>query len=157
MKKAVTIILFVSLIGGTVITDSCNKHLVRGCMDKESLNYDPLAQKDDGSCQFEGQVVIWYNQAASDGLIGDGATSLIFYINGEIVGSSSTSVYWPGAPTCGQNGSITVTQDLGNVKTKAYALSVKDQSGFEYWTATLNIISNTCLAMELSWSKRKRK
>lgn len=157
MKKVITLFICLSLIGGLAVTNSCKKNdKIKGCMDKDSKNYDATAQKDDGSCLYEGHVVVWYDQTASTGLIGDSATALTFYINGQVIGSSATSVYWTTAPDCGQNGSITATEDLGKVKTHAYTLSVKDQTGFEYWNAILNIDANTCLQFQLLWSKRKK-
>lgn len=157
MKKVITLFVCLSLLGALAFTNSCKKdNKIKGCMDKDSRSYDPTAQQDDGSCLYEGEVVIWYDQAASDGLVADGATALTFYLNGQVVGSTATSVFWTGAPTCGQNGSITVTEDLGNVKTQAYSLSVKDQTGLEYWTATVNFNANTCIQFQLLWSARKK-
>ena len=71
-------------------------------MDKDSYTYDSAAQQDDGSCLFEGQIVFWYSQAASAGLIADGATALTFYLNSQIVGSSAASVYWTYVVTMAQ-------------------------------------------------------
>ena len=142
MKK----ILFGLLILGTVSMTGCKKE---GCTDPDSVNYDVDAKKSDGSCQFEGESVLWYGQAVSTALVADGATTLTFYVDGQIVGSTATSVYWNGSPTCGDNGSITVTKDLNGVKTQAYSYSVKDQTGFEYWKGTLNFNANTCFETEL--------
>jgi len=135
------------IVGSTFLT-SCKKE---GCTDLNSKNYNADAKKDDGTCQYEGRALLWYNQSASTGLQNDGAITLTYYVDGQIVGSSATSVYWTASPECGQNASITVTKDLGGVKNKSYTYSVKDQTGFEYWTGVLNFTASSCEAVQLTW------
>ena len=131
----------------TLVFTSCKKS---GCMDADATNYDAKAKKEDHSCQYEGNVVFWNNQATSVFLVGDGATTLIYYVDGVLVGSTSTNVFWSGSPDCGQNGSVTVTKKLGNVKNKSYSYSIKDQTGFEYYNGVLNFTANTCESTELN-------
>ena len=131
------------------LATSCSKE--QGCTDSDAVNFNSLAEEDDNSCQYEGRIVFWYNQSCADGLIGDGATSLTYSVDGQTVGSSASNVYWTGAPDCGQDASVTVTKDLGNVKTQSYSYSVVDQTGFEYWTGTINFNANTCTSLELEW------
>ena len=90
-------------------------------------------------------------------MVNDGATALTFYLNGEVIGSSAASVFWPKAPNCGDDGSITVTEDLGKNKTQAFTLIVKDQDNFEYWNTKITIEGNSCLALKLNWTSRKKK
>ncbi len=157
MKKVISLLICLSFVLGSGVTSSCKKeHKIKGCTDKDSKNYDPSAQVDDGSCLYEGAVVFWYDAAASAGLIADSAISLTFYLDGEIVGSAATSVYWAAAPDCGQNGSITAVEELGSDKSLSYTLSVKDQTGWEYWNTDVTVDANTCTQFQLLWSKRKK-
>lgn len=140
----------------TLATNSCDRKS-RGCTDPDSINFDEFAEKDDGSCRYEGYAVIWYGEEASLGLVEDGAVALTFYLDGEVVGSSNAGVFWAEEPECGEDGSVSITEDLGRDKIKGYILSVKDQDDFEYWNTTIELEGNTCLALELTWASRKRK
>ena len=148
MKKIKSLLLIVcSALLATTIA-SCAKEV---CTDPDSVNFDPKAKKSDGNCRFEGSYVIWYNRATSEELRNDNATSLLYYVDGKLVGSTSTSVFWSKAPDCGNMGSVTIKLDLGSRKYKLVDYSVKDQSGFEYWSGTLDFEANTCTSVELVW------
>lgn len=137
-----------ALLSVTLLFSACSKE---GCTDIDSVNYDPEAKDDDGSCQYAGQIVFWYGQSTAQGLVNDGANSLLFYIDGSLVGSTSTSAFWSSAPDCGDNSSITAEADLGDVKSLAGVYSVRDQTGWEYWTGVVNFTANDCRTIELLW------
>ena len=144
MKKIKQIVLAI-LIGTTLIT-SCQKE---GCTDRDAENFSSEAKSDDGTCTYESSFVFYYDGTTAQNLIDDGATNLTFYLDGNIIGSSSASVYWTNEPDCGSNGSITVTKPLGGVKNKTYSYRVIDQTGWEYWSGNLNFEANTCTSLEL--------
>ncbi|MFT5253171.1 MAG: hypothetical protein ACI87N_002200 [Flavobacteriales bacterium] len=142
-------ILVALTLSAAVLTTGCSKE--QGCIDPDSNSFSASAEEDDGSCTYEGRSVFWYGQVASEGLLADEATNLTFYVDNQVVGSTAASVYWTASPDCGDNASITVTKDLGGVKTQSYSFSVKDQTGFQYWSGTLNFNANTCTETELTW------
>ena len=129
-------------------TTSCKK--VEGCTDSQAKNYNSYAETDDGSCTYQGEVVFWYTEAVSDELINiDLVTSLAYYVGGELVGSSSSSIYYTTNPNCGDNGTITVTRDLGTSKTKQYAFKVEDPTDGDISGRTITFEANTCITYQL--------
>jgi len=154
MKKASFILLAVTISVATVFTTSCQK---KGCTDPEALNYSEEAEKDDGSCTYEGGAVFWYDETTANGLVNDGATSLTYYVDDKIIGSSDVDIYWTVAPECEQDSTVGVVKNWGNAKTRTYSFSAVDQTGFEYWGGTVNFEANTCITIKLNWSKRKKK
>jgi hypothetical protein len=146
MKK-IKFLSLTLLISSMALFNSCAKE---GCTDGDAKNYNVDAKKDDGTCKYEGEVVFWYNKATSDFLVADDAINLTYYVDGVIIGSSATSVYWTSSPDCGQNGSVTVTKDLGSDKMKKYSYRVVDQSGWEYWKGEVEVKAFVCLAQELN-------
>lgn len=128
---------------------SCSKEC--GCMDEDATNYSSTAEEDDGSCTYEGKAVFYYGQSTAEALVGDGATSLTFYVNDEIVGSASSDVYWVGSesPDCDTEGAITTTMDLGSEKFETYTYRVVDNTDFERWSGDITFEANTCIAQEL--------
>jgi hypothetical protein len=140
-KPALVLFLAVGLF-------SCKKE--PGCTDPNAVNYEASAEENDGSCTFEGEIVLWYGEDASEFLVNDGATTLTFYVNDEIVGSTAANIFWTSAPNCGSNASITVTKSLGTATNQSYEYSVVDQTGWEYWSGVINFSANTCLNTELT-------
>ena len=140
-------ILLLSLLITT--TTSCKK--VEGCTDNIAKNYDALAEVDDGSCTYEGKVVFWYIESVSDYLINQrGITSLSYSVEGELEGSSSSSVFYNYAPDCGDNGTITVIRDLGTSKSKQYSYKVEDPiDGEVVWEGVITFEANNCVVFQL--------
>lgn len=146
MKKV--IYPFAFAVFAMVLVSSCAKE---GCTDKNAMNYNDKAKKDDGTCTYQGSIVFWYGQSTATKLGTAGATALTYYVDGILVGSSAASIYWTGAPDCGQAQSVTSVKDLGIVKSKTYNYSIKDQAGVEVWGGTQTWTGNTCLKLELTY------
>jgi hypothetical protein len=130
-------------------TTSCGK--VEGCTEPNAKNFSADAEEDDGSCTYEGEIVFWYAESVSNELAIDGITALAYYVGGDLVGSSAASIYYTSSPDCGNNGTITVTKDLGSSKSKQYAFKVEDsEDGEVIWEGTLTFNANTCTTVQLT-------
>ena len=154
MKKSSFILLVVALSVATVFTTSCKK---KGCTDPEALNYSEEAEKDDGSCSYDGAMVFYYDEATAAQLVRDGAITITYYVDGKEIGTSAADIYWTGAPDCGQDGTVGVVNTWGSDRTKKYSFSAEDQTGWAFWDDPVTFHANTCVTLQLSATKRKKK
>jgi hypothetical protein len=141
--KLINVIVFLLLALG--LFTACKK----GCVDRSAKNYDSRAKKDNGTCNYEGSAVLWYDEKVSNELKNDGVTRLDFFLNDVLISSHPTSDFWNSAPDCGETGSVTFVQDLGENASQEHRFTVKDQFGFVQWTGALVFKSQTCLHQQL--------
>ena len=154
MKKSRFILFAIVISVVAVFTTSCKK---KGCTDPDAINYSREAEKDDGSCSFEGAMVFYYIEATAAKLVSDGAITMTYYVDGRTIGSSDANIYWTGPPYCGDSGTIGVTKSWANNRTREYYYSVRDQTGWEFWGGPITFYGNTCVSTELSAFKKKKK
>lgn len=140
---------FFALIAISTVLISCKKE---GCTDPLATNYSDEAKKDDNTCQFEGSVVFWNDQATANSAVAAGVTSFNFYVEGTLIGSQGADIYFNGTdPACGEQGLVTYNENLGSFKTQAVNYEVKAQDGTLIWGSTINLNANTCLKQQLAW------
>ena len=121
MKK----LLFL-LIPAAFMIQSCSK----GCTDESATNYSADAKKDDGNCQYEATLTLWWEQSQSISWNQSGVTGLNVYVGEVLVGNGNDDpgAYNVTAPDCEEAGTITVTKNLGASSSKDIAWQVKDQN-----------------------------
>jgi hypothetical protein len=99
-------------------------------------------------------MVFWFNTALQDTLTAHGADTLIYNINNVKVGTSVVAGNGrASAPSCGQSGAFTLTEQLGSAKSQTYSLIVNDNSGNFTWSTTITITANpSCTPFQLLYS-----
>ncbi|HPD66350.1 MAG TPA: hypothetical protein P5050_11615 [Bacteroidia bacterium] len=145
MKKA--ILIFSALFFTIALFESCDK---TGCTDPDSMNYDPKATQDDGSCQYQGQVVLWFDKTTRTKLLNMGAISLTYFLDGYEVGKTSAAAAQDAEPGCGQAGPVTATKNIGNVKTLSVKYEVYETgTATLYFSGNVTVVANQCVKVKL--------
>lgn len=151
MKSKIT--LLVGLLSFCFIgLTSCEKK--KGCIDKDSVNYDADAQVDDGSCRYEGRVVFWWDEDLTTEFQNNGVSVVKIYVDNEFKGSVAISgQFWDAAPSCGESSTVTSVIDMGVNKSESINVEyvIIDSNGDEIDSVeeAFTITANTCNTIQI--------
>ncbi len=143
-SKFTTIVLF--FLTTFFLLTGCVKE---GCTDENATNKSTTAKKDDGTCRYEGSVVLWIHDSSAQKMMRDTIQNLIIYVDGDVVGSLSVGQNFMTAPDCGAANTITLTRDLFSAKTRAFSYRILDDRSIKRFAGVLTFNGNTCEKNEL--------
>ena len=115
-----------------------------GCTDLFANNYSDAAKKDDGSCTYKEDVIFWIDYDGYQALQTLGVSGVTLYVDGVLVGSSLSSLYWNAEPSCDQQGNFKVTIDMGKNSTKTIQYELKDNNGNSIYTDSYIVVAGDC-------------
>lgn len=123
-----------------------------GCTDGIADNFCEDCKKDDGTCTYSASLQFWYGQSTATNLVTNGSTSLTYYIDNAIVGSSAASVYYTGDPDCATSGVVRQKKELGKEKSKAATYKIVDDLGDIIWSGSEIFDANkSCTSIQLTY------
>lgn len=126
---------------------ACKKE---GCRDTLASNYDGTAEKDNGSCLFESKLQFWQDESANNGLLANGSEMLYYYVDDELLGSTTTATFYDTVPDCETEIASQFTINLGTSKAKISTFQVKDETDSVFWSGTINLFAADCKSYQLS-------
>lgn len=139
MKYAVNTLFWLALM--SFVFAGCRE---QGCTDPDAVNYSADAGRDDGSCEFEGDLVFWFDEPYSNFIQSLNVTQLRFFVADDFVGSLDAWSFVEAQPTCGDSGALTVTLEMDDVKNRNFLYRVESQTGAFLTEGLQAVRANTC-------------
>lgn len=125
------IIVFIIFLGILIIASACH---TEGCTDPQSINYDPEASENDGSCKYKGEAIFWVDSSFN-------FIDISIFFTGKIIGVIDG--YYSHEPACGAEHGLSIKLDPG-----IYEFTAVDTLGATY-TDTIHIRANGCSAKKI--------
>jgi len=126
MKKTIrSLVIATFALASIGLISGCQKD-VMGCTYVTALNYNPNATIENGSCQYAGRAVFWFDSPQNDATV---------YINGT---QGVVTQYYPVEyPVCGSNG-------CANFTLPAATYTYHAESTVSTWDGTMTVNANEC-------------
>lgn len=138
------LIPFVSI---AMFLSSCKK---KGCTDPNAVNHCSKC-KEDQSCQYQGRVVVWWEQSTSQTWTLMGVSAVDIYIDGTFVDSRAATTYFSAAPECGSNNSINYIKEMGTAKSANGTIEIRRATlGTVLNSGTFTYVGGACLRVKIN-------
>ena len=144
-------ILFITLAIASLSFSSCKK-TIQGCTDQNAENYSFEANEDVGTCSYRGSAVFYHDAQTSQNLIDAGVTNVKLYVDGNFMDFMSPFVYFSFVPSCEHPDAMLMSNyGIGNVKSKSFTYTIRDQNQVVLDFGTFEIIGNQCNAIKYTY------
>lgn len=126
MKNTLRTLVIASFIMAYIgLISGCQKE-VMGCTYVTALNYNPHATIENGTCQYAGNAVFWFDEPRSDATL---------HINGK---QGVITQYYPVEyPVCGSSG-------CANFSLAAGTYTYHAESSTSIWDGSMTVYANEC-------------
>jgi hypothetical protein len=127
---------------------ACDK---KGCTDLTASNFCSKCNSDDGSCKYQGNVVVWWTQATAQHWQSSYNTSSVtVYVDNVSAGTFATSTFWAVAPGCQDSGVIAYSKNIGAVQSLAGTVVVKSaNTGATLKTIGFTYAGGICIPVQI--------
>lgn len=132
------------------IFSSCSKE--KGCTNAEAWNYSETAEKDDGTCKFNGTVSFYTTKCTA---VDNPGEEITIYVGGSVLGKISSCFPVTGSPAYASpcddqavNWQGTFWTDYAD-KTGSYVYTAYDIDTTNSWSGSFNLNAKTSICLEL--------
>jgi hypothetical protein len=120
-----------------------------GCTDPDAVNYNADAKSDDSLCEWEADVVFWFDEPYANFMSNFGTTQLRVTFDNDYLGAMSIDQPFVTQPTCDDPVAITVTKRYSGTKNRNFWLSVEDQNGAFLDEGPRGVRANECTHIKI--------
>lgn len=127
-------------------------------MDVDAFNFDQSAEKDNGTCEYEGSAIIWWDESTKNHfVITEPYNSVLsFYIDDEIFYEITPYAFWTAAPNCSDSTGVPLTFYLGGIKTGIANIKITvgvpgNYTSTVYSEWAVEIFANQCTTYKMNY------
>ena len=106
---------------------SCVK---KGCTDSKADNFSETSTADNGTCKYSAQLTLFWLKDFSDDMKKDSIQQFQLFVNGKLLNTFPSSLYWNQKPDAASSSLILYSTDFVPGTEKTVFITLFDESGW---------------------------